>query len=158
MKYIINVHNDDVNKFEHYFGGAVEIVPSRRNLAQRRVRITSIDRLGSHALDQKDYGYDIQDMIRGSLALQDFIQDKNDEIARLEAQIDDLKIELAQLKRTGPFELTGPEVYVYAPDSGVPLFTGRELPGVAPWQYWHRVVPDNGYVDLPPAYRIENVS
>jgi hypothetical protein len=46
MKYVINIHDDDIATFESYFGGAMEIIPSRHGMSGRPdVRVTSVDRL-----------------------------------------------------------------------------------------------------------------
>ena len=39
-------------------------------------------------------------------------------------------------------------------ENGRILFTGTEIPGAAPWAFWHRVAPDK-FIDLPPKYKIE---
>jgi len=97
------------------------------------------------------------------IAISELLREKDVEIARLRAKNDDLCNEMVRVavwtsRRTKAGAPAGPMVRVFAPDCGAALFTGQELPGEAPWQFWHRVVPDNGYVDLPPYYRIENAT
>lgn len=47
-------------------------------------------------------------------------------------------------------------VAVEDPETGRALFTGQLLDG-SPWQGWHRVQPD-GPVDLPPGYKIREIT
>jgi len=56
----------------------------------------------------KDYGNDAMDAIAAQPAIQQMIDDYDEVIAQLEAQINDLQIERAQLKHTGSFARTEP--------------------------------------------------
>lgn len=181
-------------------------------------------RLAEHPAS-KDYGNDARDAIQAQPAIQQMLDDYDEFIAQLEAQIDDLKIERAQLKaaaatggsyetlvsllrngvmaampnqypdpwqmphaealaliarliravdtralqlRTAPsqadidndtIEAARPEpegnpVDVYGPDDrGRPLFSGH-LTGAGRYALWSRVIPSDGYIDLPPAYQV----
>jgi hypothetical protein len=46
----------------------------------------------------------------------------------------------------------GKRVSVYDGNQGLPLFHGTTR--VSQYLGWHRIVPDNGYIDLPPRFRV----
>ena len=91
------------------------------------------------------------------ISTDELLEEKYREITRLYAIIEDRNTEIAQLKRTGDFALPGPQISVYPPDSEIILFTGHEIPDAAPWQFWRRIVPDGTWIDVPPAYRVEEI-
>jgi hypothetical protein len=52
-------------------------------------------------------------------------------------------------------EPTGDRVVVIDPDTGRELFTGHLASVGPPWLGWHRVIPDQPFIDLPPKWRVE---
>lgn len=50
--------------------------------------------------------------------------------------------------------LAGNRRVIVLDENGRELFRGTMADTAPPWQFWHRVVPDAGYIDLPPKYKV----
>jgi hypothetical protein len=48
------------------------------------------------------------------------------------------------------------QVYIEMDGKRINAFTGTLRAGV-PWMFWHRIVPDTEYIDLPPIFCIEEI-
>ncbi len=52
---------------------------------------------------------------------------------------------------------TGRRIVVIDSDTDREIFTGYLADIPPPWWGWHRVIPDQGFIDLPPKYKIREV-